>query len=55
MKICDLENRPKDIAIEVEELNEDDKGSTIIKNKALKPLKTLEEKKIAGDDKLTWD
>ena len=44
--LYDLENRPKDIAIEAEdELDEDDKGPTIIKSLIVKAIKDMRRKK----------
>ena len=47
----DSKNRPKDIAIEAEEkLNEDDKGSTMLKSKELKAIKGMRRKKTTGHE-----
>ena len=45
----DSENRPQDIAIEAQdELNEDDKGHTILKSEIIKAIKDMRRKKATG-------
>ena len=52
----DSENRPKDIAIEAEdELDEDDKGPTILKSEIVKAIKDMRRKKATGDDNIPVD
>jgi hypothetical protein len=54
--LYDSENSPKDIAIEVEEeLNEDDKGPTILKNVVLKPTKDMQRKKAIVNVSISID
>jgi hypothetical protein len=49
--LYDSEIYPKDIAIEAdEELDEDDKGTTILKSKVVKVIKDMQRKKANGDD-----
>ena len=49
--LYDSENRPQDIAIEAEEeLDEDDKGPTILKREVVKAIKDMRRKKATGDD-----
>ena len=49
--LYDSENRPKDIAIEAEdELDEDDKGPTILKSEVVKAIKDMRRQKATGDD-----
>jgi hypothetical protein len=54
--LYDSENRPKDIAVESEEeLNEDDKGPTILKSEVVKVIKDMQRKKATGDDNIPVD
>ena len=47
----DLDNRPKDVAIEAEdELDEDDKGPTILKSEVVIAIKDMRRKKATGDN-----
>ena len=51
--LYDSENRPRDIEIEVEdELDEDDKGPTILKSEVVKAIKDMRRKKATGDDNI---
>jgi len=51
--LYNLENRPKDIAIEAEEeLDEDDKGPTIHKSEVVKAIKDIQRKKVTGDNNI---
>ena len=51
--LYDLENRPKDIAIEAEdELDEDDKGPTILKTEVVKAIKDMRRKTATGDNNI---
>ena len=52
----DSENCPKDIAIEAdEELDEDDKGRTILKSEVVKAIKDMRRKKATGDNNIPVD
>ena len=52
----DSENRPKYVAIEAEdELDEDDKGPTILKSKVVKANKDMRRKKATGDNSIPVD
>jgi hypothetical protein len=54
--LYDSENRPKDIAIEVEdELDEDDKEPIILKSEIVKAIKDMRRKKTTGDDNIPVD
>ena len=49
--IQDSENRLKDMAIEAEdELDEDDKGPTILKSEIVKVIKDMQRNKATGDN-----
>ena len=51
----DSENRPQVIAIKAEELDEDDKGPTILKSELVKVIKGIRRKKATGDDNIRVD
>jgi hypothetical protein len=51
-----VENCPKDIAIEAEaELDEDDKGPTLLEGEVVKAIKGMRRKKATGDDNILVD
>jgi hypothetical protein len=51
--LYDLDNRPKDVAIEAEdELDEDNKGPTILKSEVVKATKDMRRRKTPGDDNI---
>ena len=51
-----MENCPKDIAIEAEaELDEDDKGPTLLEGEVVKAIKGMRRKKATGDDNILVD
>jgi hypothetical protein len=51
--LYDSENCPQDKAIEAEdELDEDDKGPTILKSEVVKAIKDMRRKKATGDDNI---
>ena len=43
------------MAIEEKELNEDDKGPTLLKSKVVKAFKDMQRKKATGDDNILVD
>ena len=52
----DSENCSKAIAIEAEEeLDEDDKGPTIVKSEVVKGIKDMRRNKATGDDNIPMD
>ena len=52
----DSEKRPQDIAIEAQdELDEDEKGPTILKSEIVKAIKDMRRKKATGDDNIPVD
>ena len=52
--MSDSENCPKDIAIEAEEeLEEDDKGPTILKSEVVKDIKDMRRKNATGDENIS--
>ena len=52
--LYDSENRPKDIAIEAQdEMDEYDKGPTILKSEKVKAIKDMRRKKAIGEDNIT--
>jgi len=54
--LYDSENRPQNVAIEAEdELDEDDKGPTILKSEVVKAIKDMQRKKTTGEDKIPVD
>ena len=56
IRFVDSENRPKVIAIEAEEqLDEDDKGPTILKSEVVKAIKDMRRKKATGDNNIPVD
>ena len=54
-KFCDSKNRPQDIAIEAQdELDEDEKGPTILKSEIVKAIKTCEERRPQETTTYQW-
>ena len=54
--LYDSENHPQDTEIEAEvELDEDDKGPTILKSEVVKAIKDMQRKKATGDDNIPVD
>ena len=54
--LYDSENHPKDIGIEVDkELNEDKKGSIVLKSEVVKAVKEMQRKKAPRDENISVD